>query len=100
MIVPSDYIFSDFEFIDSSQEKNNMRLAYASVKKRNFMPEIKAFDEESFMTTDNRKILEIMNTINKDSNEIHSGCSIAWTMQQLRFIARYGEDKYIKEWLN
>jgi hypothetical protein len=47
-----------------------------------------------FMFSEDKEIQEIMNELGQDDS--HSGCSLAYTMRELHYIACYGINRYIK----
>ena len=41
-----------------------------------------------------KKMYELPNAVG------HSGCSAGWTLRQIQFIGKYGEDEFRKLWIN
>jgi hypothetical protein len=51
----------------------------------------------SYMFRDDEEILKITLKMEELGYNGHSGFSFGWTMRQMQYIAKYGEEKYMKE---
>lgn len=51
----------------------------------------------SYMLSNDREIDIIYNKMEELGYNGHSGCSFAWTMRQMQYIAQHGEEKYAEE---
>ena len=52
------------------------------------------FCEEPEIDIIRKKMYELPNSVG------HSGCSAGWTLRQIQFIGKYGEDEFRKRWIN
>jgi hypothetical protein len=82
----------DFSFLDGSTSQA-VESAYKTVFQKEAFKILKEFDGESFMFSNDPKILAIMTDVN-DAYPGHSGASLAFAMRHIEFIAKNGFDNY------
>lgn len=51
----------------------------------------------SYMLSDDKQISIISDKMEELGYNGHSGCSFGWTMRQMQYIAKHGEEKYAEE---
>ena len=56
-------------------------------------------DIESFQWSSDPRIWIITAKMEQLGYHGHSGCSFGWTMRQMQFLYRYGENEFRKRWL-
>jgi hypothetical protein len=54
----------------------------------------------SYMLSNDKEIWIITRKMEELGYNGHSGCSFGWTMRQMQYIAKHGEEKYMDEVLN
>ena len=88
-----------FEFIGSENTRNMIATAYDCIcrhEKWEILYNFFVDETRGFMFTNSDEINELMTLIEHDSKIGHSGCSFAFTMRNLHFIARYGYPLFAK----
>jgi hypothetical protein len=57
-------------------------------------------DTYSFMLSNDKEIWIITKKMEDLGYDGHSGSSFGWTMRQIQYIAKNGEEKYMNDYLN
>lgn len=81
----------DFSF---SVNERMLKSAYHVVEECQAWSLLQNFSGNSFMWSSDRKIVCLMNNINTAYGDLHSGCSLAYVMRELEYIAKYGFSEY------
>jgi len=90
---------SNFDFITCEHTRDILHSAHKTVTRLEKWDYLRAYTvskESGFMFTDEPTINELMNEINEDYDSGHSGCSMAFTMRTMDFIAKNGIVAYRK----
>lgn len=92
--------FNESSFIVNPEISEKIILSgYNTITRLNkwkFLYDFKVSRNTGFMFCDDREMNNIMDEVNKDYNDGHSGCSMGYTMRCLQIIAYYGLDRYLK----
>ena len=89
---PGNFSNHPDEFMQSEGE-----LAYNVINNMDAWGIIK--ESENFMYNSNQTLIEIMMKIDQQSTSGHSGASIGFLMQHMRYIALHGWNKYHKKFI-
>jgi hypothetical protein len=81
-----------------SSYKNVIESAYQVIQQNEAWNLIANFKGDSFIWTNNYKIINIMDKVNEAYSGGHSGASLGVTMRWLQFIAMYGYDDFKSKW--
>jgi len=88
LIIPGE-----FNYIKSNSVKDMLQNAYQAVSQPEMWNFVKT-DIESFSFSASPEIRIISNKMVELGYDGHSGFSFGWTMRQIQFVAKYGEEKY------
>lgn len=88
-----------FDYIKNEREKIMLENAWQAITLTENWSFIKQ-DTESFMWSSDQRINIISDKMEKLGYNGHSGFSFGWTMRQMQYIARYGEEKYKEMYLS
>jgi hypothetical protein len=92
--------FDSNNFPENPDIKEKMVLAayntVSKLEKWRLMYDFKVKKDTGFMFCQDPEMNKLMDKINVDYNENHSGFSMGYTMRQLQYIAYYGLDLYLK----
>jgi len=88
----------DFSFINDSMTRNNMENGHAAVSQLELWSWLKTFEPSEntgFMFSSHPNVTQIGNKMHSlPDSPGHSGCSFAFTMRHLQYIAKNGMEKY------
>lgn len=82
----------DFSFLKESFQATIIP-AYQVIQRMECWHILRNFNEATFMFTQNRRVLTIMDAVNNSYSE-HSGASLGSTMRHLEYIAKHGFSEY------
>lgn len=88
----------NFDYIGERSSREMIHTAYHAVNTLELWQYMKR-DTDSYMISNDREFHLIMNKIEKLGFHGHSGCSYAWALRQIQFIAQHGEIAFKKLWL-
>lgn len=85
----------NFDFINNLNNKKMITSAYQVMQQNtHFWKILENFDEESFMFSNNKEVINIMGKIDIAYNSGHSGASMGLIMRELEYIAKNGFQAY------
>ena len=90
----------DFSFITDRLTRIMIESGYNVVMISEGWKMIREFSGKSFMYSNNPKMIRLMDAVNDNYNDGHSGCSIGYTMRILERISHVGMSIFKKEWEN
>lgn len=94
-----DTKITDAEFNTIADKHNRIMLknAHQAISLTESWDYMRTFNEQSFMFSDS----PVVSTITKKMFELgyggHSGCSFAWTMRQMEFLAKNGKQAFLRQ---
>ena len=84
-----------FNYIKDQHSRKILVNAWNAITQLNLWDFMKK-QQESYLLDNEPEIMMITNKMNELGYDRHSGCSFAWTMRQIQYIARHGEKKYME----
>ena len=87
-----------FLYINCISTRNMLQNAWTAIT----ILELWSFmrkEQESYMFSNDPEINIISNKMSELGYDCHSGSSFGWTMRQMQYIAKYGEEKYMNNYL-
>lgn len=88
-------IAGEFNYVNSTSTRIMLQNAYQAITSTETWEFVKK-DIQSFMLSTSPEILRITEKMEKLGYSGHSGCSFGWTMRQMQYIAKNGEEEYKK----
>ena len=88
-----------YDFIKTDHERTMISTAIASITILELWDYMRNFKGESFMFSDDVEIMQIYNKIADLGYDGHSGCSFAFVMRTMQYIAIHGFEKYKTDYL-
>ena len=86
-----------FAYVKSIPQREMLQTAWSAVTVTESWPFLRTFPD-SFMTADSKRINQIYDKIEELGYTGHSGCSFALTMRNMQFLAKHGEENFVKTW--
>ena len=86
-----------FAYVESIPQRKMLQTAWAAVNVTESWHFLRTFPD-SFMSADSKRINQIYNKIEELGYTGHSGCSFALTMRNMQFLAKHGEENFVKTW--
>lgn len=98
----TDTNITDAEFNTISDEHSRFMLknAHQAITLTEYWGYMKTFSEQSFMFSDSPAVSTIMSKMSALGYDGHSGCSFAWTMRQMEFLAKNGKQAFLRQFHN
>jgi hypothetical protein len=87
----------DFNFIEDERTKLMLSSAYNTISNMEMWQFLKKYEldiTKGFIFNINNEINKIQSQININYDDLHSGCSLGFTMQHMNYIAKNGFDNY------
>ena len=94
------FVPGEFKYIKSSHSRDMLQNAYKAITQTETWDFVKK-DIDSFMCSSSPEIWIITKKMGELGYDAHSGFSFGWTMRQMQFIAKNGEQefkKFTKTW--
>jgi hypothetical protein len=88
-----NFIPGEFKYINSKHSRNMLQNAYQAINQTETWNFVKK-DIESFSFSNTTEIKLISNKMTELGYYGHSGVSFGWTMRQMQFIAKNGEEAF------
>lgn len=79
----------------SGKDADMLSSAYSAIQQSEGWSLLRNFKEESFMFSQDSKIIDLMTKVNNGYNKNHSGSSMGYTMRAMEYIANNGFDAYV-----
>ena len=89
------FVPGEFKYVSSTNTREMLRNAYQAINQSETWPFIRN-DIKSFMFSDAPEIKLISKKMAQLGYYGHSGFSFGWTIRQMQFIAKNGEEEYKK----
>ena len=92
-----DTSITDDEFNTIADEHTRFMLknAHQAITSTEYWGYMRTFSDQSFMFSDSPAVSTIMSKMRELGYDGHSGCSFAWTMRQMEFLAKNGKEVYL-----
>lgn len=92
---------TDAEFNSIPDENNRVMLknAHQAITSTEYWDYMRTFNEQSFMFSNNPAVSTILKKMSELGYDGHSGCSFAWTMRQMEFLAKNGKQAFLRQFL-
>jgi hypothetical protein len=91
--VENNYVPGEFKYINSKHSRNMLQNAYQAINQTETWNFVKK-DIESFSFSNTPEINRISDKMTELGYYGHSGVSFGWTMRQMQFIAKNGEEAF------
>jgi hypothetical protein len=88
-----------FLYIEREATREMLQNAWLAIQQTETADFVRQ-DTESFQWSGDQRIWIIIAKMAELGYDLHSGCSFGWTMRQMQFIYRYGENEFRKRWLS
>jgi hypothetical protein len=92
-----EFVPGSFDYVSDNILKTMLKNAYDAINLTETWEFIKQ-DIESFMFSTSPEVTIIFEKMIEIGYSGHSGCSFGWTMRQMQFIAKKGEQEYKKKY--
>jgi len=95
----ADTTITEAEFNTISDEHTRFMLknAHQAITSTEYWDYMRTFSEQSFMFSDSPAVSRIMGKMSQLGYDGHSGCSFAWTMRQMEFLAKNGKQAFLRQ---
>ena len=93
------FIKGQFLYIESIHTREMLVNAWNAITQLELWNYMKK-DTYSFMLSNDKEIWIITKKMEELGYDGHSGASFGWTMRQIQYIAKNGEEKYMNDYLN
>ena len=93
---------TDAEFNTISDEHSRFMLknAHQAISLTESWDFMRTFSEQSsFMFSNSPIVSDIMKKMSELGYDGHSGCSFAWTMRQMEFLAKNGKEAFLQQFV-
>uniref|UniRef100_A0A6C0ERI2 Uncharacterized protein n=1 Tax=viral metagenome TaxID=1070528 RepID=A0A6C0ERI2_9ZZZZ len=95
----TQFLGGEFRYIKNSHERTMLVTAYKAIQMTESWDFIKK-DIESFTFSEDKIVDLISNKIVELGYCGHSGCSFGYTMRRMQYIARNGENEFMKKYIS
>ena len=95
---PIEEIKGNFSYITDINSRQMLNNAYNAICQTETWDFVKQ-DIESFMFSSDSRIDKISAKMNQLGYDGHSGASFGWTMRNMQYIAKYGEQQFKNNYL-
>lgn len=101
MTIYFDTSITDAEFNTISDEHNRFMLknAHQAITSTEYWHYMRTFNEQSFMFSNSTAVSTILKKMSELGYDGHSGCSFAWTMRQMEFLAKNGKLAFLRQFV-
>ena len=86
---------AEFNIISDKNTRIMLKNAHQAITLTEYWDYMRTFNEQSFMFSNNPAVSAIIKTMSELGYDGHSGCSFAWTMRQMEFLAKNGKEVYL-----
>ena len=86
---------AEFNIIADEHIRFMLKNAHRAITLAEAWHFMRTFSEQSFMLSSNPVVSDIMKKMSELGYDGHSGCSFAWTMRQMEFLAKNGKEVYL-----
>jgi hypothetical protein len=92
---------TDAEFNTIADEHSRVMLknAHQAITSTEYWDYMRTFNEQSFMFSNNPAVSKIMTKMTELGYDGHSGCSFAWTMRHMEFLAKNGKQAFLQQFV-
>lgn len=89
--------YAEFNTIPDENNRVMLKNAHQAITSTEYWDYMRTFNEQSFMFSNNPAISKIMTKMSELGYDGHSGCSFAWTMRQMEFLAKNGKQAFLQQ---
>jgi hypothetical protein len=89
--------YAEFNTITDENNRVMLKNAHQAITSTEYWDYMRTFNEQSFMFSNNPAISKIMTKMSELGYDGHSGCSFAWTMRQMEFLAKNGKQAFLQQ---
>ena len=99
--VITDITDAEFNTIFDEHSRFMLKNAHQAISLTESWDFMRTFSEQqsSFMFSNSPIVSDIMKKMSELGYDGHSGCSFAWTMRQMEFLAKNGKDAYLQKFV-
>ncbi len=88
---------AEFNTIPDEHSRFMLKNAHQAITSTEYWDYMRTFSEQSFMFSDSPAVSRIMTKISELGYDGHSGCSFAWTMRHMEFLAKNGKQAFLRQ---
>jgi hypothetical protein len=88
---------AEFNTIPDKNSRFMLKNAHQAITSTEYWDYMRTFNEQSFMFSNNPAVSKIMTKMSELGYDGHSGCSFAWTMRQMEFLAKNGKQAFLQQ---
>ena len=88
---------AEFNTIPDEHSRFMLRNAHQAITSTEYWDYMRTFNEQSFMFSNSPAVSRIMTKMSDLGYDGHSGCSFAWTMRQMEFLAKNGKQAFLQQ---
>jgi hypothetical protein len=86
---------AEFDIIPDEHNRFMLKNAHRAITLVEAWHFMRTFSDRSFMLSSSPVVSDIMKKMSELGYDGHSGCSFAWTMRQMEFLAKNGKEVYL-----
>jgi hypothetical protein len=97
-----DINITNAEFNNTISDENNrfmLQNAHQAITSAEAWHFMRTFSDQSFMFSNSPIVSDIMKKMSQLGYDGHSGCSFAWTMRQMEFLAKNGKEAFLQQFM-
>jgi hypothetical protein len=89
--------YDEFNTITDENNRVMLQNAHQAITSTEYWGYMRTFNEQSFMFSNNPAVSKILTKMSELGYDGHSGCSFAWTMRQMEFLAKNGKQAFLQQ---
>jgi hypothetical protein len=98
--VITDITDAEFNTISDEHSRFMLKNAHQAISLTESWDFMRTFSEQSsFMFSNSPIVSDIMKKMSELGYDGHSGCSFAWTMRQMEFLAKNGKQAFLQQFV-
>lgn len=90
---------AEFNTILDENSRVMLKNAHQAITSTEYWDYMRTFNEQSFMFSNNPAVSKIITKMSELGYDGHSGCSFAWTMRQMEFLAKNGKQAFLQQFV-